>query len=160
MPQAGDSFSIITYASFTNQFASVQVVGLPAGLVATPNYGSTSLDIMVGAGLVASEASPNLPSIAPLNAGNLQPIVDAAMIRLIDSGVPESYAQQVSAISWRIADLSGNLLGLAGNDTIWLDVDAAGHGWWIDSTPLDDDEFLNAWRVLTGRSAQPAGARS
>ncbi len=35
-------------------------------------------------------------------------------------------------------------MGLAGNDTIWLDVDAAGHGWWIDSTPLDDDEFLNA----------------
>jgi hypothetical protein len=42
-----------------------------------------------------------------------------------------------------VADLSGDLLGLASaaSNTIWLDADAAGYGWFVDATPWDDDEF-------------------
>jgi hypothetical protein len=42
-----------------------------------------------------------------------------------------------------IADLPGDLLGLASSSThaIWLDTDAAGYGWFVDATPWDDDEF-------------------
>jgi hypothetical protein len=42
-----------------------------------------------------------------------------------------------------VADLPEDLLGLASSstNTIWLDVDAAGHGWYLDATPEEDEEF-------------------
>ena len=33
------------------------------------------------------------------------------------------------------------MLGQASGDTIWIDSDAAGYGWFVDSTPDDDAEF-------------------
>src|SRR5207244_11830459 len=41
----------------------------------------------------------------------------------------------------RIADLGGATLGLASGHTIWLDANAAGWGWFVDSTPRNDSEF-------------------
>lgn len=49
---------------------------------------------------------------------------------------------RLGAIDIRIADLGGATLGLASGNTIWLDDDAAGWGWFVDGTPLDDDEFF------------------
>lgn len=40
-----------------------------------------------------------------------------------------------------VADLSGATLGLARNDSIVIDTDAPGHGWFVDTTPLDAAEF-------------------
>jgi len=40
-----------------------------------------------------------------------------------------------------LSDLHGRLLGIASGDSIILDRDAAGYGWFIDVTPLDDSEF-------------------
>jgi hypothetical protein len=42
-----------------------------------------------------------------------------------------------------IADLPGDLLGMASSadQTIWLDADAAGYGWYVDATPWEDEEF-------------------
>ena len=40
-----------------------------------------------------------------------------------------------------IGDLGGTTLGLASGNTIWLDENAAGWGWFVDSTPWDDAEF-------------------
>ena len=47
----------------------------------------------------------------------------------------------LSRARWRIADLGGDLLGLAAGDTITLDNDAAGVGWFFDPTPDLDEEF-------------------
>jgi hypothetical protein len=41
----------------------------------------------------------------------------------------------------RIADLPGSNVGFTAGNVIWLDPDAAGHGWFIDPTPADDREF-------------------
>jgi hypothetical protein len=43
-------------------------------------------------------------------------------------------------IEVRIADLGGTTLGLASGNTIWLDDNAAGWGWFVDPTPGDDSE--------------------
>jgi subtilisin family serine protease len=45
-------------------------------------------------------------------------------------------------VDLRIADLGGATLGMASGNTIWLDADAAGWGWYVDPTPGDDFEFL------------------
>jgi len=41
----------------------------------------------------------------------------------------------------QIADLPGQMLGRAVGTTVTLDIDAAGWGWFVDSTPDDDVEF-------------------
>jgi hypothetical protein len=41
----------------------------------------------------------------------------------------------------RVADLDGLRLGQAFGNTITLDVNAAGHGWFLDPTPQDNSEF-------------------
>ncbi len=41
-----------------------------------------------------------------------------------------------------IADLADGYLALTTGTTITLDTDAAGYGWFIDSTPTSNDEFL------------------
>jgi hypothetical protein len=40
-----------------------------------------------------------------------------------------------------IRDLPGTKLGMASGSTIWIDRNAAGHGWFVDRTPWDDSEF-------------------
>ena len=40
-----------------------------------------------------------------------------------------------------IADLGGTALGLASGNTIWLDGNAAGWGWFVDPTAWNDSEF-------------------
>jgi hypothetical protein len=47
-------------------------------------------------------------------------------------------------LSFEIADLSGASLGLTTADTIYIDSNAAGFGWFVDATPADDSEFADA----------------
>ena len=51
------------------------------------------------------------------------------------------YVRPRHGIDVRIADLGGTTLGLASGNTIWLDDNAAGWGWFVDPTPGDDSEF-------------------
>ena len=47
-----------------------------------------------------------------------------------------------SEINVHVADLGGTTLGLASGNTIWLDDNAAGWGWFVDTTAGDDSEFV------------------
>jgi hypothetical protein len=42
---------------------------------------------------------------------------------------------------FRLAGLPGDELGLANGRIIWIDVNASGHGWFIDPTPRSNAEF-------------------
>jgi hypothetical protein len=54
----------------------------------------------------------------------------------------DSTAQALlNSVSFEIADFSDLTLGRAFEDRILIDVDAAGHGWYVDATPGDDVEF-------------------
>src|SRR5262249_15285705 len=68
----------------------------------------------------------------------LTPIIAAATARWAAAGFDVSV---LSSVHYFVADLSDNLLGFAHLTTIWIDVNAAGHGWFIDVTPGDDGEF-------------------
>jgi len=57
---------------------------------------------------------------------------------------------EASKVTVTFADLPGEALGQRLGNTITLDVDAAGHGWFVDETPWDNSEYvatsnLNAW---------------
>jgi len=76
-------------------------------------------------------------NVAELTQADLQPIVTEALARWEDAGLETDR----STIDFVVADLPGSLLGLARLDTIYLDVDAAGRGWFVDATPGADEEF-------------------
>ena len=59
----------------------------------------------------------------------------------------------LSEVDIRIDDLSGLLLGIATDSGIVRNVDAAGHDWFVDSTPDDDAESRQP--VPGGLSATP-----
>ncbi|MEQ8854591.1 hypothetical protein [Gimesia sp.] len=49
--------------------------------------------------------------------------------------------QKLEEVQVEVVDLAGTTLGQVVGDTIYLDVNAAGHGWFIDDTPRDHSEF-------------------
>lgn len=63
------------------------------------------------------------------------------------------------AVAINIAILAGGALGQAESGAFTLDTDAAGHGWYLDPTPLDNtDDFLptadkTIWRAKAGSAA-------
>ncbi len=85
------------------------------------------------------ETGPQLSSsaTAPLAETELQATIAEAFSRW-DSG---TLANDLPAIDFVVADLPDSLLGLVRRDTIYLDSDAAGHGWFVDHTPGSDEEF-------------------
>jgi uncharacterized repeat protein (TIGR01451 family) len=75
---------------------------------------------------------------APLTPQVWQPIYAAALTRWQEAGMVTTGLRTVEV---RITDLPGSYLGLASENLIWLDRDAAGYGWFVDPTPAEDQEF-------------------
>lgn len=50
--------------------------------------------------------------------------------------------QYLKQIDIQVIDLGGDTLGRAAGNIIYVDINAAGHGWFIDSTPADNNEFI------------------
>ena len=75
----------------------------------------------------------------------LDVIADAAVQRWSSLGLSEPQLATLGNVKLRVADLSGSLLGYAFEEptssVIWIDSNAAGAGWFVDSTPDNDEEF-------------------
>ena len=66
----------------------------------------------------------------------------------------------IEGINVEISDLPGTLLGLVKEDTVYIDVNAAGHGWFVDPTPLTAEEFnLDGTGSLTAIAGGDADGR-
>ncbi|MBI3464375.1 MAG: PKD domain-containing protein [Planctomycetes bacterium] len=83
----------------------------------------------------------------------LQPLVNEAMARWIAALGDSDAIGSLQGLRVDVIDLPGTLLGIASSSVIWIDVDAAGHGWFLHSTPWDDSEFV------TGLMQSPARGR-
>ena len=96
-------------------------------------------------------------------------LIDLTLRALLNGGVGVLYeaAAALDKLSFEIVDLPDNLLGRELHGTaIRIDVDAAGQGWFVDSTPADDSEFLAAadsllssWEKRAVEVGQPPAAR-
>ena len=72
----------------------------------------------------------------------LVPIVDEAIERLTDAlGINDALVASLYGVSFQIVAFNDLTLGRAVGDTILIDTDAAGYGWFVDSTPYDNTEF-------------------
>jgi hypothetical protein len=94
------------------------------------------------------------PVTDSISTGQLAGVVSAALGRLQQAGVQASLLAELANVVVEIGQLAPGKLGLAyvGQDRIVVDANAAGHGWFVDPTPLQDEEFLG------GRFAGPGSA--
>mgnify|MGYP001814852471 CR=1 FL=1 len=104
---------------------------------------SWSLIVTRGDSLLASGTrAETLSGQDDLTEAQLAGIVEEAVRRWSESGqLDAAQLASLNGLSFEIADLSGSSLGLATTDTIYIDSDAAGFGWFVDLTPADDNEF-------------------
>ncbi|MEK7216547.1 MAG: hypothetical protein AAB289_13220, partial [Chloroflexota bacterium] len=73
-----------------------------------------------------------------LSPADTNSLLNEAIARWQSVGVDTSTLGNVQI---QITTLGGMTLGLASGNTIWLDDNAAGWGWFVDATPWDDSEF-------------------
>jgi hypothetical protein len=83
-------------------------------------------------------STPSTISNQTLNLAQAQPLLTEAIARWRSAGFN---ASSLSNINLQIADLPGTTLGQAQGNTITLDTNAAGWGWFVDKTPKSDSEF-------------------
>jgi hypothetical protein len=67
--------------------------------------------------------------------------VDAAMANWLAVGLTAQQRQQLKSVQVRLGDLPAGVLGETTGNVITLDANAAGRGWFVDSTPRDNREF-------------------
>jgi hypothetical protein len=97
---------------------------------------------------------------APLSQAALDGVVGAALTRLQDAGVGGALLGRLSAAQFQVSDLPTGELGVASPSAnqVLIDKSAAGHGWFVDPTPLQDEEYAPApWGALCAPAGAPAG---
>jgi len=103
--------------------------------------------------LDAPNVGPALPSEPDLMHENLPAIFDTAIDVWSASGqVSAEQIAQLQNVFPIITDLPGTQVGQAVDSVIYLDRNAAGHGWFVDQTPDDSSEF-STLSALTERTA-------
>jgi hypothetical protein len=98
-----------------------------------------------------------------VSTGQLAATVQAALARLSAAGVSQSVLNQLASADYELGTLPTGLLGstdVPGNQ-VMLSLDAAGQGWFVDPTPLQDEEYLpgDANTPLTALAGSPAAGK-
>ena len=96
-----------------------------------------------GSSLMAASVKKADSSTTSVTSNALQTLVSEAISRWVAAGLSSSQAALLSSVKFVITDLAGANLGLADGNVIYIDANAAGNGWYIDSTPSDDAEFAS-----------------
>ena len=92
------------------------------------------------------------PSVAPRMLSETQPVLEAPIARLQTAGLSNKAAESLSTLTIETADLNGTGLVEALAGLIRRDDVIAGIDWFLDPTPVVDDEF----KVETGRALEEA----
>ena len=70
-----------------------------------------------------------------------------------NAGLSAQMLDKLTDAEIRIRDLPQNVLGYASPETIWIDSDAAGIGWFVDRTPSKSEEFDELGNAFVGSGA-------
>lgn len=96
-----------------------------------------------GAASLTAAATAIAPADAVrIDAERVASLADAALTQWSGLGLSVAVMEQLSQVQYVVVDLPGNELGRADGHTVYLDVDAAGWGWFVDATPTRDEEFV------------------
>ena len=115
--------------------------------VPTPsNPLSAAADSMPALGPMRATIEPTTSAPAITDDGKLDQveldfIVHAARNRSKASGLTAAQAAWLDGIMFSVDSMSGRHIGAAQSRQVRVDTDGAGYGWFIDPTPLSDEEF-------------------
>ena len=143
---ADDSIPTVSTVPDATEQGAIDVDGTGAGVVIDGT--GTELE---------GESAPEVESA--IGDVELAAVAEAAAQRWIESGITGEQAEALASLTYAVADLAGPALGEFNNGHISLDADAAGQGWFIDTTPFDNGEFevvLNSEKLLAGSGDMPA----
>ena len=101
---------------------------------------SASRTQTVAAALMVNAATAPQGSPQSVTDQQLAPIVVAAEQRWVAVDGTQVLAA-MAGVKVQVANLPGGLLGETIGKTILIDVNAAGYGWFVDTTPTKDEEF-------------------
>jgi len=105
-----------------------------------------------GAGLEAAGKTTATGDTDSLTDSQLTPIVAEAINRWENIlGADSTLLANLYKTKYLVVDFDGLTLGQAAQNTIYIDSDAAGYGWFVDETPEDDVEFGAADSAAAGR---------
>ncbi|WP_237180142.1 beta strand repeat-containing protein [Rhodoplanes sp. Z2-YC6860] len=76
-----------------------------------------------------------------LSAADLQSLANVALTIWSDALAAKGLTLPAGTPTFQISDLADGVLGATDGSVISIDIDAAGHGWFVDPTPLDASEF-------------------
>jgi hypothetical protein len=96
--------------------------------------------IVPASGLMAAASAP-AAATASLGDAQLQSIAAIAEARWAAAGLASAMLDQLKQTRVVLADLPAGYLGLAAGNQILISRNAAGFGWFVDSTPAADEEF-------------------
>jgi hypothetical protein len=91
--------------------------------------------------------------VTPLTFEELQPVLAEAIHRWATVSGDATTADRLRKAQIHLVDLPDNVLGLEADNSIWIDLTAAGHGWFVDTNPADDAEFP---QMVTARELHAA----
>lgn len=106
-----------------------------------PKKGGTDLDAIASNKWNGFASGLRAPDVALVTDTALPPLVAAAVAHWSAARLPASAIFIHKNLQVVIADLPDSYLGQADGDTIYIDRDGAGHGWFVDLTPALDEEF-------------------
>ena len=109
-----------------------------------PNLGSASPPTIVQNASQASVTPAQATPSATITQDTIRPIVTEAIARWAAAGLDQQTLTALRNTSFVISNLPGSYLGMTDHNTVYLDQDAAGRGWFVDPTPAQDEEFQPA----------------
>ena len=110
--------------------------------------GSFALRLAGGDGSASSSGGEGLDT------QELNLVVTATIQFLQSAAMNDAQRAALQNVNFGVIDLPQNLLGYASAETIWIDTNAAGAGWFIDTTPLESEEFSVLGDALAGTDAE------
>lgn len=97
--------------------------------------------------------------VQALTLDELSTVVDVAVAQWASTGLDSSLVAQLSNVSFRVADLPGDLLGLHSPGSVVIDVDAAGYGWHTGTSEPEDDARMDLLSTVMHELGHELGLR-
>jgi hypothetical protein len=125
----------------------------------TSNVGTVTLESMAEPLLLDLPPATVVSTSPAITQADLDRLAREAARRWILAGVdPISVHRAFHGTTLAIADLEGSRLGEHLGNTITIDVNAAGYGWFVDPTPRSDHEFSILVSVSERQAAEGSAA--
>ena len=140
-PQLTTPVQFMNYDQAAGDFVTFEGTNLPDGTVLVPRQEAMSYFFDPTLPVRLDERAIRKDDARQVSQEDAEQLFSELLARLEDSGVPASALAPFTTTEIVVADLHGSLLGLAGVGRIYIDINAAGVGWFVDETASEDEEF-------------------